>query len=86
MMIAAQTRPDGQLLILGLTRVNVARLMSGQPMKITRESHGEAVPTGLTIGIMFGETEKQMRDEIIKTGIEIGKTDIDPNSMEEPRG
>lgn len=47
----------GELLILGLSDQNVARLLNGQPIRITKETHGEGVPAGWSIMIFHGKTE-----------------------------
>lgn len=56
-------------LLLGLTRENVKRLMSGLPMHISRKTHGIAIPEGLVIGIVYGEDQKAIRDELDKAGL-----------------
>lgn len=53
-----------QLLLLGLSRVNVSKLMQKQPIVLTRKSHGDGIPEGWQIVIMFGETEDHMAKEI----------------------
>jgi hypothetical protein len=61
MFIASAFLEDGkQLLVLGLSAENRKRLTAGQPMDISRESHGLAVPPGLKIMIFAGETEETM--------------------------
>jgi hypothetical protein len=53
-----------QLLVLGLSKANVERLEQGQPIRVSRETHGMAVPAGLKIMIFTGETEQSMRDAV----------------------
>jgi hypothetical protein len=50
----------GTLLVLGLSRENMDRLESGQPIDLSRDTHGLAVPAGLKIMIFAGETEASM--------------------------
>jgi hypothetical protein len=60
---------EGDLLVLGLSRVNVGRLVSGQPIKVTRETHGDGIPANWTIIIYYGETEQAMADELKQLGL-----------------
>ncbi len=56
-------------LILGLSRENISRLMDGKPIRITEESHGVKMPEGTsTIGIVFGETEEQLKLDLQAAG------------------
>ena len=59
MLVAQSPSTDGKsiTLLLGLTHANISRLQAGQPMLITRAKHGEAIPEGLNISILYGETE-----------------------------
>jgi hypothetical protein len=57
MIVAKISRTDGDTILLGLSRINVGRLMAGQPIHVRRAVHGEAVPDKLEIVVMFGETE-----------------------------
>jgi len=62
MLIARAALEDGgTLLVLGLSEENRDRLAAGQPMDISRASHGMAIPAGLQIMIFAGETEESMR-------------------------
>jgi len=54
----------GTLLVLGLSRANRDRMEQGQPMDISRETHGMAVPAGLKIMIFVGETEAEMEHQM----------------------
>lgn len=63
MIIASGTEGDRELLLLGLSRANVDALVAGKPIKMTPHSH-PGMPKGLTICIMFGETEQAMHDEL----------------------
>jgi hypothetical protein len=57
------------MLILGLTRVNVTRLINGEPIRITPETHGRGIPEGWTIVIVFGETEVSIAAEFERSGL-----------------
>jgi hypothetical protein len=66
MFIAAAALQDdvpdkAQLLVLGLSRLNIERLMNGRPISIERGTHGIAVPANLKIMIFFGEDEASMK-------------------------
>lgn len=62
-MLVGFTKSGGRLLImLGLSRLNVERLMAGEPIKMTPELHD--LPPTLEIGIFFGETEEAMKKEV----------------------
>lgn len=70
MMIAQMNHEEGkQFILLGLSEMNIRRLVAGEPIKITRESHGDVVPENLIIGIMYGKSEKMMRDVLAKMGL-----------------
>lgn len=58
----------GEMLILGLSDKNVAKLVSGKPMRITRETHGEGIPAGWTIVILHGKTEDRMAEILSEAG------------------
>jgi hypothetical protein len=65
MVIASASGENNrQLLVLGLSAENVRRLQGGQPIRVTRESHGIAVPADLTLVIFTGETELDVRAAI----------------------
>ena len=55
---------DEQLLILGLSRENRQRLEAGQPIDLSRASHGLALPAKLKIMIFAGETEASMKAQL----------------------
>jgi hypothetical protein len=65
MFIANAHLEDGELLlILGLSRVNRERLEAGQPIDLSRASHGLAIPAKLKIMIFAGETvQDQMKPQ-----------------------
>jgi hypothetical protein len=64
MIIGRGDSKDGELLILGLSRENVKRLQEGKPMSLSRAIHGDGIPEGWHILIMFGETEQDMQREL----------------------
>ncbi len=66
----------GDVILLGLSRVNIEKLMEGKPIRISAKSHGPMIPPGLTIGIMFGETEKDIHDELKKVGVITQETTV----------
>lgn len=82
MIIARSTtaNPPGEFLLLGLSRENVTRLMLGQPIKITAATHGDGVPAGWTIALVFGETERQLQRQLELEGLITADTElkIDP--------
>lgn len=60
----------GTLLVLGLSRENVRRLDDeGQPIRVSRQTHGMAVPDGLTVMLFVGETEASMEAELRQHGL-----------------
>lgn len=60
MIIALAGSEKEPILLLGLSRANLERLQAGDPIVLTRKTHGEGIPEGWTISIMFGETEREM--------------------------
>jgi hypothetical protein len=62
MIIARGTleKPNSELLILGLSKKNMERLQAGQPIRVSRPTHGEGIPEGWEIVIFTGETEDAM--------------------------
>ena len=60
MIIARGNASDNcELLLLGLTRANVDKLMMGQPIRIRKDTH-EGVPENLEVVILFGESEASL--------------------------
>jgi hypothetical protein len=75
MIIMRSTSETGQeLLLFGLSRENVTRLLEGDPILLTRQSHG--VPEGWSVGIFFGETEQDMAGLLSKMGIITPQTEV----------
>jgi len=65
MFIASSTDDNGRrLLVLGLSDANRARLADHQPIRLSRVSHGMAMPADLTIVIFAGSTEESMAAEM----------------------
>lgn len=77
MIIARTSTPAGpgindaaqEFLLLGLSRENVKRLTTGRPIRITRATHGDGVPEGWTVAIVFGETELQIKAALFAAGL-----------------
>jgi hypothetical protein len=68
MIIARGSSNGGELLILGLSHGNINRLLAGQPMRMTRQTHGDGVPDGWTIVIMAGESEQALEQVLRQAG------------------
>lgn len=64
MMIARGREGENMILFLGLSAESVRRLQLGQPIRITRETHGDGIPDGWTIGILYGPTEAHLEKMI----------------------
>ena len=66
MLIArGATAAGGELVLLGLSRNNIENLMKGRPIYISETSHGKnAIPKGMQVCIVFGETELALKDEL----------------------
>lgn len=68
MIIARGSTSEGKdLLLLGLSNENLRGLVSGKPIKLNAETH-PGMPEGLTIGIIYGQTEREMYNELRKIG------------------
>jgi hypothetical protein len=62
MLKAVMTKGDGtKLILLGLEEQNIQRLKEGQPIHVEGEDIGFP---GIQIGIMYGETQQHMIDEL----------------------
>lgn len=57
-----------ELLILGVSDHNVAALLAGKPMRISRETHGDGVPEGWSIMIFHGKTEDHLAQMLKDAG------------------
>ena len=65
MMVAHATVDGGKkLIILGLERGNIDRLEQGRPMSISAESHPGFPIENVQIVIMFGETPRDLVDQV----------------------
>ena len=51
---------DGPVLILGMSHENIARLLKGEPILLSRETHGDGIPDGWKIFILVGKTEEDL--------------------------
>jgi hypothetical protein len=72
-------RGQREYLFLGLTDANIQRLMKGEPIRLTAQTHGGAIPEGWTIGILYGANKEELRIELERAGI------IDPGTeLQEP--
>jgi len=61
MIVAYGKSDDGErLLVVGLTRENIVELQKGHPIRVNRGVHGDAVPQGLTIGIVYGDNKADL--------------------------
>jgi hypothetical protein len=80
MVIARASNDKNEILFLGITRENIRRLQLDQPIRIRRSTHGDGIPEGWEIVIVFGETERSIHAEFEKSHL-IGpetKIHIDP--------
>jgi hypothetical protein len=69
MCIGRAEREGGeQILILGLSQENIDRLSKGQPMHVSREKHGDGVPDGWEILILYGKTEADIHRQLAEAG------------------
>ncbi len=69
MIIARATGADAdEILLLGVTRENIDRLLKGFPIRITSETDGAGVPLGWKIMIVFGETERAISEALTRSG------------------
>jgi hypothetical protein len=69
MIIARGSDKDGEFLLLGLSRENIKRLTEGQPIRMTRKSHGDGGPEGWTIVVMHVETKQAMKRTLEVAGL-----------------
>jgi len=59
----------GGVLLLGVSRENITRLVDGKPIRVSRATHGNCLPEGQTIVIVFSETEKAILKELVAAGV-----------------
>lgn len=60
-------RGDRPFIMLGLSAGNIERLKQGKPVQVLKEELG----IGFDIGIMYGETEQAIVDELQSAGVEL---------------
>jgi hypothetical protein len=58
---------DKELLLLGLSRANINKLLAGYPIRLRKETH-EGVPERWDVVILFGETEADLANLLTKPG------------------
>lgn len=63
------------MILLGLSRGNIEKLLKGFPIRMNRKTHGKALPLGWEIFIIAGETEESIRETLEDLGALDG-TDI----------
>jgi hypothetical protein len=69
MIIGRASDGKTQMLLLGVSRENVNRLIKGQPILVKRETHGDGIPRGWQITIVFGETEEDIANDLRRAGM-----------------
>lgn len=74
-MMVAITEDNGRL-ILGLTTENLRRLCQGKPILVARKTHGEAVPAGLEIVIIYGDDERTLLSQLRAAGLVTPETEV----------
>lgn len=78
MIVARAKGGDGadEILLFGLTRENIKRLVAGNPIRIAGASHGGGVPEGWKVLIVFGETEDALTDALMRSGAVGPETEV----------
>lgn len=69
MIIGTASRGQTEMLILGLSHMNLEKLKAGQPMHLTHATHGGAIPKDLEIVIIHGATEEHMEAQFHQLGL-----------------
>jgi hypothetical protein len=64
LLARATTHQGNDLLVIGLSKENRRRMELGQPIHLTTQTHGDAIPKALHLLIFAGETEDSMQAEI----------------------
>lgn len=68
MIIARADTKDGKpLLLFGLSKENITRLMDNQPIRMQPDTH-PGIPEGWSIMIMYGETEASIALQLRAAG------------------
>jgi hypothetical protein len=75
-----------QLLIIGLSNENVARLLRGGPIVMDRRTHGDGVPEGWQIVLFNGATEEDMAKDLRRIGAVDGAKIINDPHLGRPGG
>lgn len=69
MILGRADHGDVQALVIGLSALNIQKLQEGKPIRVTRETHGDAIPEHWMFVIMAGETENSMAAELRRAGL-----------------
>ncbi len=57
---AGVSEENKRLLVFGLTKDDVNAVLAGHSLRVTRRTHGEAVPADLAVVILYGRTEADL--------------------------
>lgn len=68
-MMIGKAGEKNEMLLLGLSHENISRLLGGQPIHLSRRTHGDAMPDDLEIFIIAGITEEAMAQQLREAGI-----------------
>jgi len=78
MVTALANTPDGErVIVLGVSRSNIERLLAGHPIDVTAESH-PGFPPDLIIAIFFRETERDLTQSLQELITEQTKVTVVP--------
>lgn len=69
MVIARGTYEKEEMILLGLSLENVRRLVGGEPILLRRETHGDGIPEGWQISIIYGRTEADIAKQFSAAGM-----------------
>ena len=61
---AKRINPKGEVLILGIVQENIIGLTEGHPIVINRKTHGDGVPDGWEIVIVYGKTNADIAAQL----------------------
>lgn len=77
-MMVALFGPDTERhdILVGLTEENWKRIMTGEPVHISREKHGRSIPSNMTITIIGGKDEGELLRVLKRHGLVTDKTDV----------
>ena len=62
------SRGASTIIVVGLSRDNVKRLVAGDSILLQRERHGPILPEGLEIVLTFGTTEEDIAERLRRIG------------------